>query len=86
MLDTISGLPDTYRVVGGVAEPGGRVNATYTANDRLQVFSPKGDFLGKWGSRGTNDRQFYGPSGIAAARDGTIYVVDRGNDRVVYYR
>ncbi|MEE8640594.1 MAG: hypothetical protein V3T41_09320 [bacterium] len=36
LLDTIAGLPDTYRIVGDVAvEPGGRVYVTDTANGRV---------------------------------------------------
>lgn len=38
LLDTIAGLPDTYRIVGGVGvEPGRRVYVTDNANGRVTV-------------------------------------------------
>jgi DNA-binding beta-propeller fold protein YncE len=39
-------------------------------------------FLSKFGSQGSLDGQFEGPTGIAVAGDGSIWVADAGNNRV----
>ncbi len=45
-------------------------------------FMCDGEFIGSWGTRGSGDRQFYGPIGVAVASDGTIFVCDSSNQRV----
>lgn len=55
----------------------------YTTDyQQAQVFSTSGAFLNQWGSRGSALGQFYSPSGIAISRDGFVYVVDHGNNRI----
>jgi len=61
---------------------GGNVYVVDSFNDRVQVFSSKGDFLRKWGSPGSGDRQFNEPHGIAVDSAGHVYVADHFNDRV----
>ncbi len=39
-------------------------------------------FISKWGTTGTGAGQFDSPIGVAIAADGSVYVVDRGNDRI----
>ncbi len=57
-------------------------------NCRVQKFTPNGQFVLMWGSRGTGDGQFqtgdwgYGPRGIAVGPQGYIYVADRYNHRI----
>ena len=46
---------------------------------------PKPTLLGKWGSGGDGDGQFDWPTGIAAAANGNVYVVDAQNYRVQYF-
>jgi iron(III) transport system ATP-binding protein len=53
----------------------------YGGNDRIQRFSPQGDFLQAFGSFGTGPGAFQRPSGMAW-RDGTLYVADAINNRI----
>jgi tripartite motif-containing protein 71 len=55
-------------------------------NERVQVFTRAGAFLGKWGKAGSGDGQFNIPNGVDVAADGTVYVADSENHRIVYYR
>jgi YYY domain-containing protein len=49
-----------------------------TWNNRVQLFS----LAGEWKARATD---FFGPRGIAAAPDGTVWITDTGNNRLVFY-
>lgn len=51
-------------------------------NARVAKFSPSGDYLMSWGSRGTNPGELDVPHGIAIDPEGRVYVADRGNARV----
>ncbi|HUU57043.1 MAG TPA: hypothetical protein VMW93_06865, partial [bacterium] len=43
--------------------------------------------LGKWGSQGSGNGQFYRPYGVAyAPLSGYVYVADTGNDRIQYFK
>jgi sugar lactone lactonase YvrE len=53
-----------------------------TASDRVQEFSPLGEFLRQWGSPGSGNGQFLGPNGIAVDSSGNVWVVDTFNYRV----
>lgn len=48
----------------------------------IQVYSPDGKQLAEVGQRGTGDGEFDFPNDVAMRRDGVIYVVDKGNNRV----
>jgi tripartite motif-containing protein 71 len=50
--------------------------------DDILAFSAGGSFPAHWGSEGSDPGQFKRPNGIAVAPDGTVYVVDQGNDRI----
>jgi sugar lactone lactonase YvrE len=61
----------------------GRVYVVDRGNARVQVFSPTGQSLGAWSSRGNGRHQFWQPSDIAVSPDGRfVYVVDQGHKRV----
>jgi RHS repeat-associated protein len=53
-----------------------------SANNRIEEFGPKGEYMSQTGSLGTGEGQFKHPVGIAAGAEGTLYVVDQGNNRV----
>jgi DNA-binding beta-propeller fold protein YncE len=39
----------------------------------------------RWGGNGTDNASFMNPSGLAASADGRIYVLDRGNNRILVF-
>ena len=41
-----------------------------------------GTLLNAWGSQGSDQGEFVYPTGVAVARDGTVFVADRFNDRI----
>jgi sugar lactone lactonase YvrE len=51
-------------------------------NDRIQKFSPDGEFLLQWGSPGTAPGQFALPQSLAVDQDDRIWVVDACNHRI----
>lgn len=57
----------------------------YTAG-RVSKFNTAGKLLGRYGSSGFAEGQFATPWGIAADRQGRVYVADTGNRRVVELR
>jgi YD repeat-containing protein len=50
--------------------------------ERVQQFTPGGQFIRQVGAPGGANGQFSYPSGIAAAPDGTVWVADAGNSRI----
>ncbi len=50
--------------------------------DRIQKFSPTGDFLLQWGSHGSEPSQFRLPQSLAVDEDDRIWVVDACNHRI----
>lgn len=50
--------------------------------DRGLRFDPSGALLSRFGGFGAAAGQFDTPQGVGVAADGTVYVVDSGNDRV----
>ncbi len=54
----------------------------YGEFDRIQKFSPTGEFLFQWGGRGSENGQFLRPQGLAIDQDDHLWVVDSSNHRV----
>jgi DNA-binding beta-propeller fold protein YncE len=54
-------------------------------NDRVQIFDSSGTVLDVIGSSGSGPGQLSRPAGISVDVDGDIYVVDRGNGRVLQF-
>ena len=53
---------------------------------RVREISPDGKVLGRFGTSGKGRRQFKKPLGLSIGSDGTLFVVDTGNKRVVRVR
>jgi DNA-binding beta-propeller fold protein YncE len=53
-----------------------------TYNERVQKFTPSGDFLRAWGTLGNGEGEFWGPIGIAITRERLVLVCDTGNGRI----
>ena len=51
-------------------------------NQCVSVFTKQGKFITSFGQRGSGNRQFYCPSGLAIDSDGVLYVCDFNNSRV----
>ena len=66
-----------FKQPGAIAiGPDGLVYVADTWNQRVQVFTPEGEYKREWSDK------YYGPRGIAAAPSGAIYLSDTGNHRV----
>lgn len=60
----------------------GYIYVTDGNNDRVQVFTPDGQFVRKWGSHGYGPGQFIAPGGIAVDTAGFVYVKEQQLSRV----
>ena len=67
-----------FRNPFGIAtDKAGKVYVADTDNGRVQVFTPKGAFVSKFGTGvGTGNGQFLGAQDVAVAPDGTMWVAD----------
>lgn len=78
---------------GVAVDKDGYVYVADTWNHRIQKFDQDLRFVAKWGSfgevpNGQADRNtgvFYGPRSIAIDKDGSLYVTDTGNKRVIKF-
>ncbi len=85
--------PGQFKDPCGVAVAAdGTVYVADTWNHRIQKFDGDGNFLAQWTAAGTGETEpkldnptFWGPRGIAVAADGTVYVTDTGNKRILAY-
>jgi DNA-binding beta-propeller fold protein YncE len=66
---------------GVAVVPDGRVIVSNTRGASLSVFRD-GKLERSVGARGSRDGEFANPHDVEAAADGSVYVVDSGNDRV----
>lgn len=67
---------------GVAVDDEGNIIVADSRNDRVQVFSCSGDFIHKFGAKGSGPGEFDRPSGICISPKGEIIVVDFGNNRV----
>ena len=68
-----------------ISPDGGTISVSDSGNDRIQQFSTlDGSFLSEFGTNGTDVGQFNTPKGLVYDSQGDLYVVDSGNDRIVF--
>ena len=48
-------------------------------NNRIQIFSGEGEYVGSFSGTGSLDSRFRNPRGLSVDRDGNIIVADSGN-------
>lgn len=54
--------------------------------DKARKFGPDKNLLVKWGGLGTDPDRMNAPESIAVGKDGSVYVVDTGNNRVQKFK
>ena len=67
---------------GVAVDDDGDVYISDWRNDRVQKFTPDGEFIFEFGRTGTGRGEFVRPAGIAVDHDFDIYVCDWGNNRI----
>ena len=55
---------------------------TDTENNRVDEYSPTGEYMTGFGSEGTGNGQFKKPEGLAVDSSGNVWVADTGNNRI----
>jgi hypothetical protein len=70
-----------YNPTGISVGPKGHVWVMENWNQRVQEFSPSGEYVAQFGSPGNGAGQLYGPWGLAVGSE-TAYFGDSGNNRV----
>jgi streptogramin lyase len=76
-------------VIGAVAlavDDQGRIYVGEYAHGRVVVFDRSGQLLAAWGNTGSFEEQISEAGGLALGEDGTVYVADAFNHRVLIYQ
>ena len=60
------------QTIGIAVASDGSVYVADSQNDRIQMFTPQGVFVSKWGTQGTGEGEFSHPNDVAVASDGSI--------------
>jgi streptogramin lyase len=63
----------------------GDVYVSHLFTNRIQEFDPSGDFLTKFGTEGSTNKQLIRSAGIDLDSDGNVYISDRHNQRVAAF-
>jgi tripartite motif-containing protein 71 len=81
----IENFIDVYQGPDGIAvdEKNGIIYVSDTAAHRIQAFDLKGKFLKTIGEFGSGEGQFYYPRKLVLDEQGSLWVADTGNHRVV---
>jgi sugar lactone lactonase YvrE len=80
--------PGEFGLVTAVAQDsqGCYYVAEYGEYDRIQKFSPEGQFLLQWGGHGSQPGQFMRPQSLAVDEQDRIWVADACNDRIQVFQ
>jgi DNA-binding beta-propeller fold protein YncE len=76
--------PEGLQRPTGIALSGDRVVVADPPAHRLLFLSPGGEVLARFGTNGEGDGEFNFPTDVAAADDGSLWIVDALNFRVVH--
>jgi RHS repeat-associated protein len=60
----------------------GYLLASSYADGRIEVFTPKGEFVEQFGTFGSAKEDMEFPSGVAVTSNDTFYIADEGNNRI----
>jgi uncharacterized protein (TIGR03663 family) len=78
--------PNTYDDPYIAAGPNGQIYASVPSRNQVLSANQNGEIQLRWGGKGTDTASLALPSGVAVAQDGMVYVVDRGNNRVLQFK
>ncbi len=78
-------LPQTYDDPS-ISARNGQVAVSIPGRNAILLTDSTGKELLRWGGLGTDTASLHLPSGLTLAADGTIYIVDRGNSRVMHFQ
>jgi uncharacterized protein (TIGR03663 family) len=78
--------PNTYDDPYIAVSKDGLVYASIPGRNQMLYATSAGEPLLRWGGKGTDFASLTLPSGATVADDGTLYVVDRGNNRVMHFK
>jgi uncharacterized protein (TIGR03663 family) len=78
--------PNTYDDPYLAASPSGQIFASVPGRSLVVQASQAGEVLLRWGGKGEDTASLSSPSGVAVGPDGTVYVVDRDNNRVLRFQ
>ena len=76
--------PGEFYGPAAIALAGNTIWVADSKNHRLQQFFLQGAFIRAVGSLGNGEGQFKRPRGIAVSKDGSLYVADSENGRIVH--
>ncbi|NTU80550.1 MAG: TIGR03663 family protein [Chloroflexales bacterium] len=77
--------PNTYDDPSVAASPDSTVYVSVPSRSQVMAFNLRGDALLRWGGAGSDLASLAGPSGIAVAPDGAVWVVDRSTNRALRF-
>ena len=78
--------PNTYNDPFIAVSKDGLVYASVPERNLMLYATTNGDPLLRWGGSGNDFASLTLPSGTAVGEDGTVYVVDRGNNRIMHFK
>jgi sugar lactone lactonase YvrE len=84
--DVAGQITSPFSLPRGITVKDGLLYISDTFAHEIMVLDEDGQLLAIMGERGTGDTQFNFPEGLASKSDRVLYIVDRGNNRVVAWQ